>query len=117
MLKQSRYLTAFVLLSIASAIYQSVLYWFDMEASAGLVVLCQSCCVFLLVMWVDADSKGRANIYRPHEFGQLVLLYWLPYLPFYLWRTRHASGLGMLLGFMGLLVLGELAQFVIYLTR
>ena len=100
-----------------SAIYQSVLFWLGAEASDNVLILCQFVFVFLLVMWVDADSRGRSNVYRPHEFGQLVLLFWLPYLPFYLWRTRRVPGMLMFVGIILLFFLGYTAETAIYLLR
>jgi hypothetical protein len=114
---KSRYLIAFIMMTVMSAIYQSVIFWLDVPTSERLVLLCEFSCVFMLVMWVDADSRGRSNIYRPYEFGQLVLLFWLPYLPFYLWRTRRWVGLLMLAGFLCAFSLGNLVVLAIDISR
>lgn len=37
--------------------------------------------LLLLVTWVNLDSRERKNIYRPFEFGFLMLVFLLPYLP------------------------------------
>ncbi len=100
-----------------SAMYEGIISWHDFDASENLLFLSQFLFVVLLVLWVDADSKGRQNIYRPYEFGQLILLYWLPYLPFYLWRTRRVLGILMFVGFIILFFLGYLAQLVITYAR
>ena len=100
-----------------AATYEAILYWHGLDASENPLSLWQFFFIALLVLWVDADSKGRQNIYRPYEFGQLVFIYWLPYLPFYLWRTRRALGILMFAGFVILFFLGHLAQLVIYHAR
>lgn len=70
--------------------------------------------VFLLVLWLDADSKGRPQVVRCFDYGFLVVMFWLPYLPYYLWRTRGAAGLFMYAGFLGVLSMGFLVQLLIY---
>jgi len=117
MTEQLRYLAAFVALAVMSATYQVVLFCLGTEASPALLWLSGWSCIFMLIMWVDADSRGRSNIYRPYEFGQLVLLFWLPYLPFYLWRTRRWLGLLMLVGFLCAFSLGNLVVLAIDISR
>jgi hypothetical protein len=67
-----------------------------------------------LAWWVSADSRNHPAIYRPFEFGWLVL-YALPiYLPYYLVRTRGLAGVGLLLGFIALYCLGTLMQLALW---
>ena len=80
------------------AAYEAVLYWFDVEPTGSVLSLWTFVFAILLVLWVDADSKDYPRIYRPFEYGYLVLLFWIPYLPYYLWRTRRAAGLLLLAG-------------------
>jgi hypothetical protein len=87
-----------VALSILVGAHEAVLYWFDVEPTEGIRSVWSFVFVVLLVLWVDADSKDYPQIYRPFEYGYLVLLFWIPYLPYYLWRTRRAAGLLMLGG-------------------
>ena len=117
MRKQSLYLGALFSLSVVAAIYQAILYWHGVNESENLLATWQFIFIVLIVLWVDADSKNFPSIYRPFEYGQLVFFFWLPYLPFYLWRTRRAFGLLLLLGFVLLFFLGYFAQLVIYLAR
>jgi hypothetical protein len=70
--------------------------------------------VFLIVLWLDADSKSHPQVARCFDYGFLVVMFWLPYLPYYLWRTRGAAGLLMYAGFLGLLSMGFLVQWLIY---
>jgi len=100
-----------------AAVYEAILFWHGADGTENLLFLSQLIFVVLLVLWVDIDSKDHPNVYRPYEFGQLVLLWWLPYLPFYLWRTRRSFGLFMFVGFVFLFFLGNLSQLVIYLAR
>ena len=103
--------------SLMFAAYEAALYWHNLIAPESLVLWGQLLFVVLLVMWVDADSKDQPNVYRPYEYGFLVFLFWVPYLPYYLWRTRGPSGLLVLCGLLSLFFLGYIAQWVIYLVR
>jgi hypothetical protein len=110
-------LWALVVVSLSGALYEGVLYWHGAAPAGNLLSLWQLFFIVLLVLWVDADSKDHSEIYRPYEYGYLVFLFWLPYLPFYLWRTRRVFGLAMLGGFIGLFYLGYLGQWIIYAAR
>lgn len=110
-------LVTLVVLSILAAAYEVVLYWFDVEPTESVLALWGFVFVLLLVLWMDADSKDYPEIYRPYEYGYLVLLFWIPYLPYYLWRTRGSMGLLMLVGLVALHFLGYLLQWVIYAAR
>jgi len=46
-----------------------------------------------------------------------VFVFWLPYVPYYLLRTRRSLGLLWLLGFFLLFHAGYLLQWFIYLSR
>ena len=110
-------LTALITLSLMGAIYEGAVFWHGIQLTDGLVFIWQMVCVVLLVLWVDADSKDYPKIYRPYEYGYLILLFWLPYLPFYLWRTRGIRGIVGFAGFLGLFSLGYLVQWLIYAAR
>ena len=110
-------LWSLIIVSLLGAIYEGVLYWYGTAPADNLLSLWQLFFIVLLVLWVDADSKDHPEIYRPYEYGYLVFLFWLPYLPFYLWRTRRAVGVVMLGGFIAMLYLGSLGQWLIYAAR
>jgi hypothetical protein len=109
-------LTLVGLSSLVSA-YEGVLYWYDAEWTTNVLFIWDLVFIFLLVLWIDADSKDYRKIYRPFEYGYLVLLFWLPYLPYYLWRTRGALGLLALGGFAGLYFMGYLIQWLLHAAR
>lgn len=44
----------------------------------------------ILVIWITEDSKSQPHVYQPFE---LALLFWVPYLPYYLRKTRGSKGL------------------------
>lgn len=91
--------------SIEAAAYHSGFY-----ANARALSLWGFVFPLVLAWWVAADSRGRTDIYRPFEFGWLVL-YSLPlYLPYYLFRTRGVVGIVALVGFVLLFNLGLLLQ-------
>jgi hypothetical protein len=110
-------LATLIAVSILAAVFQAMLYWHGVEAESPFIILWCFVFVFLLVLWVDLDSKGRPSIYRPHEYGFLVFLFWIPYIPYYLWRTRGPYGLLALLGFAALYFLGYFAQWGVYVAR
>jgi len=92
-------------------------YWFQTELPPITPSLVNLLYFFLLVFWIDIDSRGRPEIIRPFEYSFLVYIFLLPYLPYYLWRTRGSLGLIMLIGFLVLPILGGLAQLGIELAR
>jgi len=106
-----------VAVSVLVATYEAVLYWFDVEPTGSVLSVWNFVFVILLVLWVDADSKDYPQIYRPFEYGYLVLLLWILYLPYYLWLTRGVAGLLLLGGLVTLYSLGYLLQWVIYVAR
>jgi len=86
----------------ARAFYSGHMVGHTFESTWSLVYL------VLVTYWIVLDSKDHREIYRPFEFGFLVFFFWLPYLPYYLVRTRRALGVLWLLGFVLLLGLGDL---------
>jgi hypothetical protein len=110
-------LLSLVTLSVLLSVYNGVLLSYHAAPREGLLLLCQGARVVLLVLWVDADSKDHPDIYRPFEYGYLLLLFLWPYLPYYLWRTRRARGLLLLAGFVGLFYLPNAVTVAIYAAR
>jgi hypothetical protein len=105
-----------VTVSVLMALYEGVLSWHGLEGRPALLSLCGTVFVYLLVLWVDTDAKEHPEIYRPFEYGYLVLLWWVPYVPYYLWRTRGAVGLLMFLGFTALYLMAFLIQWLVYVS-
>ncbi len=106
-----------VALSVVRSVDGGVLYWYSLEPSEGLSVLFDFIFVVLVVLWVDADAKDHPEIYRPFEYGYLLLLFWLPYLPYYLWRTRGARGMVLFGAFLGLFWMPYVIESVVYVAR
>jgi hypothetical protein len=73
--------------------------------------------VLLLAFWVDMDWKEHREIYRPFEFGFLVFYFWIPYIPYYLVRTRRARGVLWLVGFVVLFNLSYLVDIAAHAAR
>jgi hypothetical protein len=111
------YLLTLAGLSVLVAGYEGVLSWFYEEPTGSVMTLWTVVFGILLVLWIDADSKDYPRIYRPFEYGHLVFLFWIPYLPYYLWRTRRATGLLLLAGLVTLYFLGDLLRWVIDVAR
>lgn len=112
------YLLAFMTLCFISAVYESLFYWYEQEPSELLLNLSSILSFLFFIIWVDADSKDQTGkVYRPYDFGFLVFLFWLPYLPYYFWRTRGVFGLVKFGGLMSLFFLGYIAQELIYFVH
>ena len=108
------YLAGLVAGSSLVAIYESIVYAKGLEYNSALAAIWPTVFLVLLILWVVEDSKSQPETYRPFDFGLLTFLFWLPYLPYYLWHTRRSKGLLLLVGFIGLYFLGNLAQWAIY---
>jgi hypothetical protein len=91
--------------------------WNDLDAKSTTASFASVLFVMLLVLWVAADSRDHPQIVRPFDYGLLLYIFWLPYLPYYLWRTRGPLGLLMFAGFLILLSLGWIVQIGMYLVR
>ncbi len=99
--------------SVSIAVYEFVLYLYGIFPSENVYKLWSSIFLILIVMWIDLDSKEQ-KIYRPFEFGFLILIFWAPYLPYYFLKTRKLKGLVFLLGLLFLFNLGYLMQWLYY---
>jgi len=110
-------LIGYIVVCVVFAGYEGVLYWNGAEGSGGAEWISTTVAILFLVLWIDADSKGRPEIYRPYEYGYLLLFIWLPYLPYYMWRTRRVRGLLAFAGLAGLFFSRSLVQLGIYALR
>ena len=108
------YLVGLVIGSVLAAVADALSYWYGVESSAVLAVW-PAIFLILLILWVVEDSKGYPSIYKPFDFGFLAFVFAVPYLPYYLWRTRRFKGLLFLAGLAVLYLLGHLTKLVIYL--
>jgi hypothetical protein len=100
--------------STVSAIFDGLFYLRGVLSPPATADLASTLSVFLLALWINADSKDHPQVRRSFDFGFLVLMFWLPYLPYYLWRTRGPVGLSMFAGFVALLSMGFFVQLMIY---
>ena len=100
--------------SIISALFDGLFSIRGLSSPSATGDLAGILSVFLLALWIDIDSKDHQQVGRSFDFGFLVLIFWLPYLPYYLWRTRGPVGLLMFAGFVGLWSMSFLVQLMIY---
>lgn len=70
----------------------------------------------LVAMWIEADSRGHPEVYRPYDFGFLIYAMWPLYLPYYLMRTRGCWGLAWFMGFAALYLLSWALKLVIWVA-
>ena len=117
MMKRNKWLiSALVAVSLTLAILNGLIFWLNIEERQTTAALEEFLYITLIVLWIDADSKDHPQIARPFDFGFLLYIYWLPYIPYYLWRTRGFFGLLMFVGLIILLLLGWLIELGIYIT-
>lgn len=116
-LNGQKVLAALIGLSLVVGCYQAVMFSFGYAVGPSFQATWSLVFLLLLVAWMELDGRNRKDIYRPFEFGFLVFMFWLPYLPYYLLRTRRASGLFWLFGFLLLFNAGYLFQWLVNLAR
>ena len=109
------YLTGLIAGSALVAGFEALAFARGVEMTTPVVAAWPLAFLVLLALWVIEDSKAHPEIQKPFDYGFLVFMFSLPYLPYYLWRSRGAAGFLWLAGFVGLYFLGWLAQWVVYL--
>lgn len=108
-------LIVLITLSLAMGTYDVFLYLNDLEVTPTLNGIWSFVFIILLVLWVNEDSKDFSGIYRPFEYGFLVLIFYIPYIPYYLIKTRGVVlGIVYLFGFLLLFNVGWLSQWLVY---
>jgi hypothetical protein len=112
--RQKWLIASLIGVSAISALFEGLYYRRGLSSTPTTAALAAVLSAFLLTLWIDADSKHHPQVSRSFDYGYLVLTFWLPYLPYYLWRTRGAAGLLMFAGFLGLFSMGFFVQLLIY---
>jgi hypothetical protein len=107
-------IVSLISISGVSALFEGLFYLHGVSSMPASSTAAGVVSILLLVLWIDADSKAHPQVARCFDYGFLVVMFWLPYLPYYLWRTRGAAGLLMYGGFIGLFWMGFLVQWLIY---
>ncbi|WP_063685114.1 hypothetical protein [Bradyrhizobium stylosanthis] len=100
----------------ASALFDGLFFWRGIYDKPATTALADTLSVILLAMWIVADQRDHPQVQRSFDYGFLLTIFWPPYLPYYLWRTRRVAGLWMCAGFLCLLSLGFLVQLAIWLV-
>lgn len=108
-------IVSLVSISAISALIEGLFFLRGMPSPPATAELAGTLLPFLLALWIDADRRDHPQIGRCFDYGFLVLLFFMPYVPYYLWRTRGVVGLWMLVGFLGLFSLGFLVQWATFL--
>ncbi|MDH5325472.1 MAG: hypothetical protein OEZ68_15265 [Gammaproteobacteria bacterium] len=108
-------LSALILFSVVMGVYELVLFSKEMEVSRSLSFIWAFVFLVFVALWVSEDSKAFPEIYRPFDYGYLVFLFYILYLPYYLVKTRGImKGVAMLLGFIFLFNFALLLQWPIF---
>jgi len=104
-----------ILLSVVMGAYDITLFIKEIDAAPMLYRIWSFVFIVLLVLWVSEDSKDYSGVYRPFDYGFLVLMFYIFYVPYYLIKTRGVViGIAYLLGFFVLLNVGWFFQWPIY---
>ena len=107
-------IAALIAVSTISALFEGLYYQRGVSSTPATATLASALSAFLIALWIDVDREDHPQVGRSFDYGYLVLIFLLPYLPYYLWRTRGAVGLLMLAGFLSLISLGFLVQLLMY---
>lgn len=110
------YLVGLIAGSILAAIGDAVAYARDFDYGK-LHAIWPTVFILLLALWVVEDAKTRSNIHKPLDLGLFVYMFSIPYVPYYLWRTRRYKGMALLAAFFILFFLGSIAQLIVYAAR
>lgn len=101
--------------SVVVALYQATVFHLGYETSVEFQRVWGYVFPLLLACWVEEDSRGRSEIYRPSfDIGLFIYLIWILYLPFYLLRTRGKNGWLWIVGLFSLAFLGAILRLAIY---
>ena len=115
MLNKKQYILAwFVSLLIIVTIIDVTLYWFELTEPEYLIYSWNFVFYILLIMWIEQDARERKNIYQPFEYGFLVYVFGLIYIPYYFIKTRKWIGVLCLIGLIILFYIGYLLKLAIY---
>lgn len=109
-------LVGLVVGSLLVGVYDAACYLRDIDPAHPFSAYWPLLFSILLAAWIDQDSVGRANIYRPFEFSFLAYLLSVLYAPYYLWRTRGGAGVAAAIALVVLAFLGPLLMWGIYLA-
>ena len=91
-----------IIFPVLASIYTTLVYVGDADANEDLPLLYDAAWLLLVALWVVADSKRYPRIYRPFEYGFLVYVYIVLYVPYYLIVTRRWYGALLLVALVSL---------------
>jgi len=103
-----------ICVAVMSALVDGLFFWRGIYARPVTATFADALLALLVILWIVADQRDHPQVERPFDYGFLLWVFWLPYLPYYLWRTRRVAGLWMLAGFLGLFSLGFFVQLAIW---
>ena len=107
----------YILLATAFGLYEAVVYSFGGQVGHALNTAWALVSALVLILWVEVDSRKYKQIYRPFEFGFLIIFVWPFYLLYYLFRTRRAYAVLWLIGFLVVANFGYALQWSVYIAR
>jgi len=106
----------FVALLVIVTYIDVAFYWLDLPEPEFLLLAWSFVFYVLIIMWIEIDARGRENVYLPFEYGFLVYIFGLIYIPYYFIRTRKWHGISWLIGLVVLFYLSYILKLAIYYT-
>lgn len=103
------YVVCLIVGSLLVAAYRVLAYWHQPEELTMMARVWPTLFPMILVLWAAEDSQRYPAIYRPFDWKFLAFIFWIPYMPYYLWKTRGMRGVALAFGLFFLAVLGDLA--------
>lgn len=103
------YATCLIAGSLLVAAYRVLAYRHPPEELTMLARVWPTLFPMILVLWAAEDSQRYPTIYRPFDWKFFAFIFWIPYMPYYLWKTRGMRGVALAFGLFFLAVLGDLA--------
>jgi hypothetical protein len=52
----------------------------------------------IFVLWAAEDSRRYPAICRPFDWKFFAFIFWMPYMPYYLWKTHGLKGVALAIG-------------------
>ncbi|MEZ5704054.1 MAG: hypothetical protein R3E56_01165 [Burkholderiaceae bacterium] len=91
------YLTGLIAGNALVAGFEALAFARGVEMTSPVVATWPLAFLVLLALWVIEDSKAHPEIQKPFDYGFLVFVFSLPYLPL-ISRSRGAAGFLWLIG-------------------
>jgi quinol-cytochrome oxidoreductase complex cytochrome b subunit len=84
----------------------SIIMYIDIEENSSTAPIWGFLGYYFICLWIFRDAKNQDKIYKPFDFGFLIYLFMIPYIPYYIVKTRRLTGFLKLIAILVILVTG-----------